>query len=111
MTKAQSPIVDNRRSFGRAVSSMTLPMRARPWESGEAFAHSTEVMFCQTESGYAHDKEHAEKFLVPGYVYRTSAMIVNSSSSQVELQDFPGVWFNTVMFIDWSDRAGPPTSS
>lgn len=58
------------------------------------------IRFANPDWGLPHDQELAKQHLVVGVEYETSKVVVNQSSSQVELSQFPNVWFNTVLFND-----------
>jgi hypothetical protein len=75
-------------------------------EINRALQHGGEVLFIG-HGGYAEERESALRWLIPGRVYNVSHIEVGQSRSRVELADFPGVWFNTVMFVDWSPDAPP----
>lgn len=100
---AAFPVVDNRCQFGRSAPYMTLP-ETTDW--GEHVAVDHDVMFVRSEAGYAHDQQRARQFLVPGNIYTAMTVIVERSSSLVELAEFPGHWFNTMMFMDWPPPIG-----
>lgn len=74
-------------------------------DNGDRVRDHRLVMFCHTESGYAEEQRRSREYLKPGYVYRVSNIEVHSSSSTLELMDFPGVRFSTVMFCDWPPAA------
>lgn len=50
------------------------------------------------EGGYDSDKERANKYLTVGEVYTVDIIDIGNWMSDVYLQDFPDVDFNTVMF-------------
>lgn len=52
-----------------------------------------------------YDEEIARKYLEVGKVYTVEKTQVNSSSTSVELQEFPGVEFNSTMFDDVEKQA------
>lgn len=98
--KATCPLIDNRYKFGRCSTVMALAQIDEEL-IGEEVAHCVDVMYANSNAGYPHDREEANRWLIPGHIYTTSRMRVERSSSVVELADFPGVWFNTVLFVDW----------
>jgi len=56
---------------------------------------------CYTLSnGYDHDKEIAQKYLEVGKEYTVEETQVNSWNTDVLLQEFPNVKFNSVFFKD-----------
>lgn len=58
------------------------------------------VVFAYPTHGYPHHQELCRKHLTLGKVYKVLRVEVHSSSSTVELTDFPGIKFNTVNFMD-----------
>lgn len=96
--RAKSPMRDGRDDFGKQPDIMEIPMD-EPW--GERREWIRLVIFSNPRAGYAHDRLEAEQYLLVGRVYETSRIEVSSSSSRVEFKDFPGNWFNTVLFADW----------
>ena len=48
--------------------------------------------------GYAGDKEYAARYLVAGQQYEVVGGTVYGYLSEFELKEFPGKFFNTVMF-------------
>lgn len=61
--------------------------------------------FAHPDYGYAGDQRQAAEHLEVGKVYCLRRLDVGRSSSRLELWDFPGIQFNTVMFeaADWPD--------
>lgn len=56
---------------------------------------------CSTLSaGYTYDQEIAKKYLEVSKEYTIGATVVHSSSTDVWLQEFPDVNFNSVFFED-----------
>ena len=52
------------------------------------------------ESPYHYQTERAQKYLEIGKEYTIEKTEVHSSSTDVELQEFPGVEFNSTLFED-----------
>lgn len=52
------------------------------------------------KSGYKCDIEKAEKYLKVGNIYTVEKTNVFSSYTEVYLQEFPDIEFNSVQFID-----------
>ena len=52
------------------------------------------------KNGYDHDRERANKFFKEGEILTVKEIYVDSWSSTVEFEEFPGKVFNTVMFTD-----------
>jgi hypothetical protein len=51
-------------------------------------------------NGYDCDSEEAKKYLKIGEVYTVGYTIVHSSTSEVYLEEFPNISFNTVCLVD-----------
>lgn len=49
--------------------------------------------------GYSHDKEKAHKYLKQDGIYTIQNVEVNRSSTNVELQEFPKMIFNSIHFL------------
>ncbi|MHC4264325.1 MAG: hypothetical protein ACYSUK_00110 [Planctomycetota bacterium] len=56
------------------------------------------VTFSCPEAGYPEDIIQAAKFLTEGESYIVAETYPGSQHSYVELMEFPGEYFNTVMF-------------
>lgn len=54
--------------------------------------------FAHPDAGYQGDQDLAAKHLTVGQVYVLSQLVVGRSASSIQLADFPGVAFNSVMF-------------
>lgn len=91
------PVIDNRFRYGESAPWMDLPECG----NGDRVTDQRKVLYCHTEAGHAHDQQRCREYLKPGNIYRVVNIEVHSSSSSVELADFPGVRFNTVAFCDW----------
>jgi len=61
--------------------------------------------FAHPENGYPGEQAKAAEHLEPGKVYCLRRLDVGRSHSYLELWDFPGIQFNSVMFeaADWPD--------
>ena len=77
---------------------LTLP-ESETYEYGAPVRYRKNVKFLAA-NGYDGEPEAASKFLEKDGVYRASRISISSSYSTVELENFPGKWFNTVMFDD-----------
>lgn len=62
------------------------------------------VRYCFTTYGLEVDQKKAAGFLKPGYIYTVDHVDVHDSWSLVRLQEFPNVWFNTVLFAPHSEN-------
>lgn len=93
-TPCPAPPTDGRKQYGRVGPVMSLDRK--PGES---------VLFAHPDHGCWADRAHASEFLLPGRIYTVRSVKVYSSSSTVELEEFPRVRFNTVMFMDWPTTA------
>lgn len=60
----------------------------------------TRVRYSFSENGSDGDKKLALEHLVPGELYTVKRTLVDNFYTSVELEEFPGVRFNTVMFAD-----------
>lgn len=58
------------------------------------------VICIDTESGYHYLTERAEKYLTIGKTYTVERTEVHPSSTDVELQEFPGIEFSSAVFED-----------
>ncbi len=58
------------------------------------------VRLINTSSGYYYQTERAEKYLKVGEVYTVDYTEVHSESTDVVLQEVPGVEFNSTCFED-----------
>ena len=56
------------------------------------------VQYSFPENGYDHDHQKARQYLVEGAAYIVKKIDVGNSHSSVEFREFPGIWFNTVLF-------------
>ena len=65
------------------------------------------------EAGHDWQKEIVKKHLVVGRIYTVDYTVVHNSNTEVYLQEFPGVEFNSVFFEDvkkqfkYDDRKHP----
>lgn len=75
---------------------LSLPHLAT-YEYGAPVRYRKNVKFLAV-NGYDGEPEAASKFLEKDKVYLASRISISSSYSTVELESFPGKWFNTVMF-------------
>lgn len=50
------------------------------------------------QNGYDRDREHANQYLVIGQTYVVENFKLGGWSSDVQFAEFPGQWFNSVMF-------------
>ena len=65
------------------------------------FAKKGAKVICSTlDAGYDYHKEIASKYLVIGKEYTVEYTDVDSWHTDVYLQEFPGVKFNSVFFED-----------
>ena len=62
--------------------------------------HKVTVTEKSIANGYPLDEEKARHYLKVGKVYTVQRMDVHRWSSTVVLQEFPGIEFNSVHFID-----------
>lgn len=60
------------------------------------------VRYAFPNNGYDGDKKKASERLVPGVLYTVLRVEIHSYVSYVELEEFPGEMFNTVLFADGS---------
>lgn len=60
--------------------------------------------FAHPDGGWAADQARAAELLTAGKVYTVRHLDVGRSSSTLELYEFPGVQFNTVLFEGASYR-------
>lgn len=60
----------------------------------------TLVRFSHPANGYTHQQEKAAKFLVVGEVYTVEKTEIHSWHTYVYLKEFPGEFFNSVLFSD-----------
>lgn len=97
---SETPVQDNRHLFGRNAGVMSIPALDNP---GERCTWRKDLLFVGA-NGAAHEREEALRYLAPGRIYRSAKVAVQRASSQVELVEFPGVWFNTVLFLDWEPK-------
>lgn len=98
-------VIDERSTVGEPAECMSLP--DIPQEMfGEPVPVNRKVLFCFTDRGYDYDINLARQYLAPGHIYTAMAITVGSCSSVVELAEFPGIRFNTIMFIDWPAVGG-----
>jgi hypothetical protein len=58
----------------------------------------TKIKYANFNSGMPHDQDWAEKHLKHCGVYTVDQIEAHAFDSQVCLKEFPGVWFNTVLF-------------
>lgn len=91
---------ENRRSFGIPGPCMTLP-KIEMADLHEILPFKKYLLFCHTDSGDEHDRHMAELFLLPWRIYKGKSIQIHKANSQVELEDFPDFWFNTVLFMDF----------
>jgi hypothetical protein len=59
----------------------------------------TKVVYLD-KGGYSSDKKHARKYLKKNKIYTVDHTEVDDFYTEVYLQEFPGVSFNSVMFQD-----------
>ena len=52
------------------------------------------------KNGYDGDRKYANKYLTEGDILTVNEIRVGACSSDVELEEYPGKYFNTVMFED-----------
>jgi hypothetical protein len=64
----------------------------------------TKVIFDNPNNGYPGDQEQCRNLLLPGEVYTVRCTEVGRSSSNVYLEEYPGVRFNTCMFSDYEEN-------
>lgn len=70
-----------------------------PDESGGWF-NAKKIIYNKPTAGYPRDVELASSMLIVNGTYTVSRTKVWSAYSEVELIEFPGVWFNTVHFTE-----------
>lgn len=58
------------------------------------------LLFAFPENGYESCRKHVREHLVPGHVYTLADIAVSQSSTRIQLAECPGVWFNSVHFIN-----------
>ena len=54
--------------------------------------------------GYESDKEHAAKYLTVDQVYTVKHTTVDDYSTDVYLEEFPGIYFSSVHFEDVTEQ-------
>lgn len=64
------------------------------------------VEFAFDENGRAYEVEYAKKYLKLGQVLTVKEIYVDRSSSQVEFEEYPGKYFNSVLFADCIENEG-----
>lgn len=57
-----------------------------------------EVRYAFPQNGYPFDQELASQHLKLGQVYFLTGIKVRSFSTIIQLEGFPGVWFNSCLF-------------
>lgn len=60
----------------------------------------SKVIFAYPDSGYESDQERAKKYLKVGEIYTIKEIRVHDWSTEVFLEEVPGVAFNSVLFND-----------
>jgi hypothetical protein len=55
-------------------------------------------------NGYKYDSETAKKYLTVGETYTVDHTIVHSWTSDVYLEEFPDISFNTVCLVDLDNQ-------
>ena len=55
-------------------------------------------------NGYKYDSEDAKKYLKIGEIYTVDYTIVHSSTTEVYLEEFPDISFNSVCLIDLDNQ-------
>lgn len=69
------------------------------------YAKRGDKVVCVTfDAGYVGDKETAKKYLNKNSVYTVEKTVPHSFDTEVYLQEFPGVSFNTAFFKDYSEE-------
>lgn len=69
------------------------------------YAENGHKVVCRTlDAGYSDDKQRAADYLVIGKEYTVEKTSVHSWHTDVWLQEFPGIRFNSVFFAD-ADRS------
>jgi hypothetical protein len=68
--------------------------------SNHTWFPSGRVVFSKPNSGYDGDQELAAKHLNVGVTYIVARESIGESHSSVQLVEYPGIWFNTVLFED-----------
>lgn len=63
-------------------------------------ARGDKVSFAHPKNGYGHDQDKAARHLVKGQTYTIDHTEVHSWHTDVFLQEFPNVSFNSVLFED-----------
>jgi hypothetical protein len=71
----------------------------------------TRVVFAYPSAGYRSHQETAAKHLEVGKAYTVESTKVGGWHTDVYLEEFPGVAFNSVMFVEESDYVSNPSSS
>jgi len=65
------------------------------------YAENGDKVVCSTfDAGYKHEQQIAAKYLVIGKEYTIDQTVVDNWHTDVYLQEFPGVKFNSVFFED-----------
>lgn len=62
--------------------------------------HKIKVTKLSINNGYTHDSQKAKKYLTVGRIYTVENIDVYDFHSSVEIRELPGIWFNSVNFID-----------
>ncbi len=75
-----------------------LPYIVMRWELHDEFWTRGDRFLFKNENGHDHEREHAAKVLTQGRVYTLKQMDIGGWSSQFELFEHEGKWFNHVMF-------------
>lgn len=60
------------------------------------------VIFCHTGAGWTGEAAGAMECLKPGHIYTVRSVDVRSSITLLELEEFPGDSFNSVLFAPWA---------
>jgi hypothetical protein len=58
------------------------------------------ITYCNPNSGYQYDQEKAAKYLTLGNTYTIDYTDVSGWRTDVYIQEFPEISFNSVMFED-----------
>lgn len=70
------------------------------------YALKDHKVICKTLSaGYESDQETAKKYLEIGKIYTIKSTTVHSWNTDVYLQEFPNVKFNSVFFEDSTEQS------
>jgi len=61
------------------------------------------IKFAHPTAGYQHDQDQAGEHLVVGEIYKVSRIDVHDWNTNIWLEGFPEVIFNSVMFdnVEW----------